>query len=194
MASRIDRLDRLSDQQVHAVQRLVAAAPGASDNPPISEGALLQLRSGEPVRHLLATDAELSAEATGYAQLAPSPHGPTAELVAVDAGAGTELLGALERLAGADGLRLWAHGADSIAGQAARQAGLVEVRALLQLRRSLADLQLPPPELPAGVRIRAFVPGRDDRRWLAVNARAFADHPEQGSWTERELAERLSAS
>jgi mycothiol synthase len=54
------------------------------------------------------------------------------------------------------------------------------------------------PELPPlpdrdDVRIRAFRPGRDEAAWLAVNARAFAHHPEQGSWTATDLAEREEA-
>jgi mycothiol synthase len=40
------------------------------------------------------------------------------------------------------------------------------------------------------VRIGTFRPGEDEAAWLALNARAFAHHPEQGAWTARDLAER----
>src|SRR6185437_13617964 len=48
--------------------------------------------------------------------------------------------------------------------------------------------------LPAGVRLRTFRPGADDEAWLALNAAAFADHPEQGSWTLQDLHARMAES
>src|SRR5699024_11769354 len=38
--------------------------------------------------------------------------------------------------------------------------------------------------------IRRFIPGDDDAAWLALNATAFADHPEQGQLTQADLDAR----
>lgn len=54
----------------------------------------------------------------------------------------------------------------------------------------MTGLDLPEPRLPEGVSVRTFVPGQDDAAWLAVNAAAFAHHPEQGSLTQRDLDDR----
>src|SRR5690606_41171331 len=83
-------------------------------------------------------------------------------------------------------LRLWAHGDHPGAAALAAEFGFTRARVLLQLRRSLTE-PLADPVLPPGVRLRTFRPGRDEQPWLALNARAFADHPEQGRWTERDL-------
>jgi mycothiol synthase len=63
--------------------------------------------------------------------------------------------------------------------------GMARGRELLQMRRPL-----PVPGGRPPLRIRHFEPGRDERAWLAVNARAFASHPEQGEWDHDTLLRR----
>jgi mycothiol synthase len=46
------------------------------------------------------------------------------------------------------------------------------------------------PPTPAGVDIRTFAVGTDEDAWVAINAAAFAHHPEQGSWTRVDLEAR----
>ncbi|HEU5270876.1 MAG TPA: mycothiol synthase [Jatrophihabitans sp.] len=170
-------LDSLDADQLAAVRELVRTAPGNSDTPPISERGMLALT--EPGRRLLALD---GGAVRGYAQLADG----AAELVAADVETAQALLRQLPA-----GTRLWAHGEQSMANQAAGRAGWRPVRTLLQLRATLTEVAEQP--LPEGVRIRPFVPGQDDTAWLAVNARAFAGHPEQGRWRQHDLDLRLRA-
>ena len=58
----------------------------------------------------------------------------------------------------------------------------------MQMRRSLRDV----PELvvPDGVTIRTYRGASDDAELLRVNNAAFSWHPEQGGWTEADVAER----
>lgn len=76
---------------------------------------------------------------------------------------------------------VWAYGNLPAAAALADRLGLVPGRVLLQLRRSQQPAAVgQQPRLPAGITVRTFVPGRDEEFFLAVNARAFAWHPEQG--------------
>ena len=62
------------------------------------------------------------------------------------------------------------------------------------MRRSLDDLP-PLPDVEAagrGVVVRAFRPGQDEVAFLAVNAEAFAGHPEQGSLGRADLDQRMA--
>jgi mycothiol synthase len=188
----------LSPAIVEAVRKLARQSPDSADTPPLREQALLRLTAGAPVRHLVYQQDTLTADGSdpillGYAQLEPGEQAHTVELVATDPLVATELLEAAGQLVDPSRLRLWAHGRNSVAAQAGAQAGWQPVRTMLQLRRSLTDLELPEPQLPDGVSIRAFRPGSDDDAWLAVNARAFASHPEQGQWSQADLAARLAA-
>lgn len=85
-------------------------------------------------------------------------------------------------------LRVWSHGRHSRLIDVLDARGFVRARELHQLRRA-ASLELPvDPPLAAGVRVRTFEPGRDEPAWLALNAAAFAHHPEQGATTAADLA------
>jgi mycothiol synthase len=90
-------------------------------------------------------------------------------------------------------LRLWAHGDHPSANALALSLGFIRGRVLWQLRRSLFA-PVDPPDLPDGVALRAFRPGTDDDAWLGLNARAFANHPDQGRWTAEELRVRRAES
>jgi mycothiol synthase len=197
----------LSADQADQVLSLAAAAQAADGVAPLSENAALQIRhgSGALARDLLLTVADSVA---GYAHLdAPEvPEAPEAgntsagetgagdvsgELVVHPAhrrrGYGSALVSAVTAGAGGHGVRVWAHGDLPAAAALARSAGFTRVRALWQMRMSLGDRELPSPAFPAGVSLRTFRPGEDEDEWLAVNRRAFAHHPEQGSWTRKDL-------
>jgi mycothiol synthase len=185
----------LSPAQAGLVLSLAEAAQAADGVAPLSEGVLLQVRhgSGPLARDLLLTQGDFVA---GFAHLdAPDTDtqgGDTSgELLVHPAhrrrGYGTALISALAAGADGHGIRLWAHGDLAAAAALARSAGFTRFRALWQMRMSFGDRALPGPVFPAGVSVRTFRPGEDEQSWLEVNRRAFAHHPEQGSWTREDL-------
>lgn len=80
----------------------------------------------------------------------------------------------------------WVHEANDGDRRAADAAGLHPGRLLIQMRRPL------PLDEHATITDRAFRPGVDDDRLLAVNNRAFDGHDEQGGWTRDTLALRMA--
>ncbi|MEU5686749.1 mycothiol synthase [Streptomyces venezuelae] len=190
----IETLAELTPAQADAVLALLAEAARTDGQQAVSEQGRLQLRGGarDGVRHLLLT---VDAQLVGYAQLEDTDpvEAPAAELVVHPSrrghGHGRALGTALLAESGRR-LRVWAHGGHSAARHLAQVLGLALFRELRQMRRPLADLDLPDPTLPEGVSVRTFVPGEDDAAWLAVNAEAFAHHPEQGALTQRDLDDR----
>ena len=187
---RIKTADRLEPGRIEAVIQLAEAATTTDGTAPLNEAALLHLRHPRPgVVHLLAERAGLL---VGYAQLHGEPPGRTGELVVHPdhrgQGVGRKLLAAMT----AQGpLRVWAMGDTAAATALAGGSQLVPVRQLLIMKRSLAD-PIPAPTPPNGVTIRTFAVGKDERDWLAVNARAFAGHPEQGRIGLDDLTDRMA--
>jgi len=174
-------------EQQASVAAVLERAARVDGKHPVSEQGRLALRGPrEGVRHLLQQDT--GGALVGYGQVDAEG---TAELVVDPArrgrGHGRSLATAV---AGAGAERVWAHGGHPAARRLAEESGLVLTRELRQLRRSLpAEVD---PVLPPGVLLRTFVPGQDEEAWLALNAAAFAHHPEQGGWTRRDLDERIA--
>ncbi|MFJ9867146.1 mycothiol synthase [Streptomyces sp. NPDC101165] len=190
----IETLSALDPDRAEAVLGLLAEAARVDGQQSVSEQGRLQLRGGARpgVSHLLLTVGD---ELIGYAQLEDTDpvEAPAAELVVHPAHRGHghgRALGSALLAASGKRLRVWAHGGHSAARHLAQVLGLTLFRELRQMRRSLTDLELPDPVLPQSVTVRAFEPGKDDAAWLAVNAAAFAHHPEQGSLTQRDLDDR----
>jgi mycothiol synthase len=169
----------VSDQR--RIIALIDAATAADGVAPVGDQVLRELPRDD-TRHLLAVDGE---ELTGYLNLAPG----MAELVVHPAarrrGIGAELA-RTGLAAGGPDTRIWAHGNLAPARGLAAALGLRPKRELLQMRRGLADL----PPLPVVDGLRTYAGPSDDAELLRVNNAAFSWHPEQGGWTEADIAER----
>ncbi|MFI0350709.1 mycothiol synthase [Actinomadura sp. 9N407] len=183
---------RLSASEIAQALALAEAATAADGVGPLSEHALLRLRDGGHGLTIVS-----AGRVVGYAHVDPATdeESAAAELVVHPEyrrlGHGRALLRAVLDVNAP--LRVWAHGDLPAAAALAGSEGMSRVRVLFQMRRPAVD---PLPEFTAasGVRLRAFVPGRDEQAWLDVNARAFADHPEQGAWTMDDLLQREGES
>ncbi|MFJ2739423.1 mycothiol synthase [Streptomyces sp. NPDC087440] len=191
---RLRILDALDGAQAAQVTELLTDAARSDGVQAVSEQGRLQLRGGkrEGVTHFLISDGD---QLVGYAQLEDTDpvEAPAAELVVRPEQRGKGYGRALgDALLDASGrrLRVWAHGGKPAARHLAQVLGMAMFRELRQLRRPLSPLDIPEPVFPEGVSVRTFVPGQDDAAWLAVNAAAFAHHPEQGSLTQRDLDDR----
>jgi mycothiol synthase len=171
-----------ADQQ--KIREIVAAATEFDGVAPVGEQVLRELGQ-QRTDHLIATDA--SGELVGYLNLTPE----MAELVvppqARRHGVGTALIGAaLQRTDGKS--HFWAHGTLAPAKQTAAALSLTPVRELMQMRRSLRDVDAP--VVPDDLVVRTYAGPQDDAELLRVNNAAFAWHPEQGGWTNAEIDER----
>jgi mycothiol synthase len=105
----------------------------------------------------------------------------------------------------------WSHGDHPAARILAARHGFEAVRTLLQLRLSpIPDAAGAGPSTSSGTgpstssgtgsgtassaTIDAFDPSTDAAEWVALNARVFAGHPDQGAITDNDLRERMAES
>lgn len=166
-----------------AIEDVRRAARSADGHDPVDESVHLRLK-----HHGLA-DTAAWVETDGFALR----HGSALDVAVAPAARGRGLGGRLAELATAEpgGLTAWSHGDHPAAAALARRLGFARARELWVMRRASA-VPLPAAEPPAGVTIRDFGGAADAEALLAVNAAAFAAHPEQGSMSAADLAERMA--
>jgi mycothiol synthase len=167
------------------VRRVADAATTEDGSAPLDEASLLTLR------HRGLDGSELwVAGSEGFAWL----HDKALDLVVAPGSRGNGLGAALASAAvpASGALTAWSHGNHPAAAALARDLGFDRVRDLWVMRRSLPD-DLRDVVVPdAGVVVRPFRVGVDEARFLAVNAAAFAHHPEQGGMTRADLDDRIA--
>ncbi|HQD69626.1 MAG TPA: mycothiol synthase [Ornithinibacter sp.] len=190
---RTTRLSAIDDATASEIRALLALAEDADGVEAVSESFRLAIGPArEGVVHLVRLDEDDAV--VGYAQVAQAG-GPdaVAELV-VDPrhrrrGHGRALLDEVVALGARS---VWAHGMLPAATALAAAAGLVVTRELYVMGRPLTAEDAVDPALPQGFSVRPFEPGVDDEHWVALNAAAFASHPEQGRLTLTDLHERMA--
>lgn len=186
--TRIDWCPALSAQQQHDIAELVSAATQSDGVAPVGEQVLRELVQARTAHLTAVAD---PGQLIGYLNLAAD----MAELVVHPAhrrhGVGAAMIRAALRRSGGHN-RFWAHATLPAARATARATGLVPVRELMQMRRSLCDI--PDVTVPDGIQIRTYAGHADDAELLRVNNAAFAWHPEQGGWSQADIDARRTES
>ena len=191
----MQHLERLSTSQQSAVLELIAQTTAIDGTPPIAEHILLHLRHGgdKSDSHLLI---ENSTQVIGYAHIDQTDlvAGPSVELVVAPdhraSDVGEKLLSEAIKICG-NKIRLWVHGQQSSTHTLATTHNFEKIRTVLQMSRSLAQIQQLPVIDPK-ISIRSFLPAIDNQPWLELNNLVFKDHPEQGGWGVSDLNHRVN--
>jgi mycothiol synthase len=162
--------------EVIGIAEAAEAADGAS---PLDEAARMALADGRAT--VVVADGGFALVHDGDLSLAVHPD-------ARGRGVGA---GLLRRTAAYDGgLTAWSHGNHPAAARLATAYGWERVRDLWVMRRP-ASVPLPALEVPADLTIRGYR-DTDADAIVAVNAAAFAHHPEQGAMDAENLARRMA--
>ncbi|MFD0918304.1 mycothiol synthase [Saccharopolyspora rosea] len=204
----------LDGKEAAEVMNLLAVAERADGVAPCGEHVVMRLKAHRDVVHQIEpVQADVRSEhfvvrdsdgaLVGYAHVDTEHESSAGQLVAELAvhpehrrrGVGARLVEALldradlaaEPAESTGRLLVWSHGEHPGALRLAERYGFARPRELWRMGMAVADRELPEVELPAGVRIRPFRPGADERAVVRVNHRAFSWHPEQGGMTEEDL-------
>ncbi|QII07634.1 mycothiol synthase [Rhodococcoides fascians A25f] len=172
---------RVSDE----VHRILSRATEVDGTAPLSEQAVKAVDAGENVVRLVATEGD---RVVGYAGIADGMAEAVVDPSSRGRGIGRELVSRALDI-GSDA-RIWAHGNIAAAQSVAARLELKVVRELLQMRRASASPDLPDVVVSDGITLRTYRGHQDDAELLRVNNAAFSWHPEQGGWTDRDIAAR----
>lgn len=177
--------ETLSPADIAAVDAMLDRVSQADGVSSLSEHTYLHIKAGGGAGedHALARS---DGAIVGYAFLDDGIGELVVDPAARGRGIGKDLLAGL--LAKNPHIRIWAHGQLPAAMRLADGAGLIPVRRLCRYTRSLTGL--PERSVPAGFTVRSFT-ADDAEAWLALNAQAFVDLPDQGGWTHADLEQRL---
>lgn len=191
----LDIKRRLPTDDLSEVDELLLAVERADGQRPLSDHLWIDLRQGgrpgyvgllgrQPGHDHLIAYCQVSRGNDSWAlDLIVHPH-HRYEMATIGPQLLTEALNVI-REAGGGHVHWWVFEPTSIHASLAQSIGLHAGRTMLQMRvalplREVTDIVTTP-----------FRSGVDDERWLAVNNAAFADHLEQGGWTQATLESRI---
>lgn len=167
-----------------AIEGICRASRRVDDSDPLDEAALLHLKHhGLDGTSAWVTEHGFALRRAGSLDLAVAPD-------ARGQGLGSAL--ARAALTGTGPVTAWSHGDHPAARALAAAHDARAVRELWVMRRTMST-PLPRLHVPDGVTIRPY-DDADADEVLAVNAAAFASHPEQGGLDAAGLAERMAES
>jgi mycothiol synthase len=188
----LQELKHLTPALQEQVLSLIKAAQDFDNTPAIAEHVLLHLRHGgdKADSHLVV---QKDNQVIGYAHLDKTDQvaGPSVELVIHPdhrgSGVGSELLKSAIEVCG-NKIRLWSHGDLPGARALAQANNFIKVRTVIQMSKELSEVS----PINCDYQIRSFLSALDNQAWLTLNNQAFANHPEQGNWSEADLSIRLN--
>jgi mycothiol synthase len=188
----VQELNSLTPALQEQVLSLIKTAEDFDNTPAIAEHVLLHLRHGgdKADSHLVL---QKDNQVIAYAHLDKTDQvaGPSVELVIHPehrrSGIGSELLKSAIEICGQK-MRLWSHGDLLAARLLAQSNNFIKVRTVIQMSKDLTEVS----PINTDYQIRSFLPDLDNQAWLTLNNQAFANHPEQGNWSEADLSIRVN--